>query len=342
MRLGKIDEKIFTEIIYPNLGKKHKEVIIEPQNGVDTGAIDLGDGRVLVVKSDPVFIVPQFGFRKAAWFAVHILASDVMTSGIPPRYALIDLNLPPKITDEDFKEMWLGIHQALEEINVMVVGGHTGVYEGTDYPMVGGFAMMGIGEKEKLGMPSRVKVGDYIIMTKGPAIEATGLLTNLYPDYFKQRLSPEVFKEAYEMYWKMSCWKDGLIASNIGIHLMHDATEGGVWNALAEIARVTKKELRIYEDKLFINRAVKEVTSLVNIDPWISISEGTMIIISDKGEEIVKALNREGIEAGIIGEVKEGEGVTLVKKDGSKSKIEQPKEDPFWRAFFDLAKKAQS
>lgn len=54
-----------------------------------------------------------------------------------PRYALIDLNLPPKIKDEEFEEMWLGIHEALMEINVMVVGGHTGIYEGTDYPMVG-------------------------------------------------------------------------------------------------------------------------------------------------------------------------------------------------------------
>jgi len=150
----------------------------------------------------------------------------------------------------------------------------------------------------------------------------------------------DIFKEAYDMYWKMSCWKDGLIASNVGIHLMHDATEGGVWNALVEIATVTKKELRIYEDKLFINRAVKEVTSLVNIDPWSSISEGTMIIISDKGEKIVEALKREGIESAIVGEVKEGDGVTLVKKDGSKQRIEKPAEDPFWRVFFELSKKA--
>jgi len=339
MRLGKIDEKIFSEVIYPHLGKIHEEVIVKPQNGVDTGAIDLGNGKVLVVKSDPVFIVPQFGFKKAAWFAVHILASDVMTSGIPPRYALIDLNLPPKITEEQFKEMWIGIHEALEEINVMVVGGHTGVYEGTDFPMVGGFVMMGIGDKEKLGMPSKVRVGDDVIITKGPAIEATALLVNLYPDYFKQRLSKEIFEEAYNMYWKMSCWKDGLIASQIGIHLMHDATEGGVWNALDEVASVTNKGIVIYEDRLFINRAVKEVTYLVNIDPWISISEGTMIIITDKGEEVVKALRKEGIEAGIVGKVTEGKGVTLVKKDSSKVKIESPTEDPFWRAFFDLAKK---
>ncbi|MEM4047648.1 MAG: AIR synthase family protein [Metallosphaera sp.] len=330
--LGKINRKVFDEVIYPQLGKRHEEVIIPPQTGVDTGAIDLGD-KVLVVKTDPVFIVPQFGMRKASWFAVHILASDVITSGIPPRYALLDLNLPPSMTDEEFKEMWRGIHEALLEINVMVVGGHTGRYEGVDYPMLGGFTMMGIGSKDSLGSPEKVKPGDLVIVTKGPAIEATGLLVNLYPDFFKTRMSPELFKQALEIYWKMSCWKDGLIASQIGIHMMHDATEGGLWNALVEVAEVTGKRLRLFEDRLFINPAVNEVTKLVGIDPFTSISEGTMIILTDK-QEVKSELERNGIEAEVVGVVEEGEGVLLGNK-----RIEKPVEDPFWRAFFELAKR---
>ncbi|MCG3110048.1 Thiamine-monophosphate kinase [Metallosphaera sp. J1] len=330
--LGKINRKIFDEVIYPHLGKRLDEVIVPPLTGVDTGAIDLGD-RVLVVKTDPVFIVPQFGMKKASWFAVHILASDVMTSGIPPRYALLDLNLPPSMTDQEFKEMWIGIHEALLEIGVMVVGGHTGRYEGVNYPMVGGFTMMGIGEKERLANPSKVREGDYVIVTKGPAIEATGLLANLYPEFFRERMSAELFREAQDMYWKMSCWKDGLIASEVGVHMMHDATEGGLWNALVEISEVTGKRIDLWGDKLFINPAVREVTKIVGIDPFSSISEGTMVIITDR-ERVRDELVRNGIQAEIVGRVERGEGVYL---DGSR--IEKPREDPFWRAFFDLANK---
>ncbi|ARM74864.1 AIR synthase family protein [Acidianus manzaensis] len=339
--LGKIGKKTFDEIIYPHLGKIHSEVIIPPMNGVDTGAIQIDQNRVMVVKTDPVFIVPQFGFEKASWFAVHILASDVMTSGIPPKYAMIDLNLPPEMTDEEFSQMWIGIDKALKEIDVMVTAGHTGRYEGISYPMLGGFSMIGIGDLNKLGSPKKVKEGDLVIVTKGPAIEATGLLTNLYPEYFKQKLSSEVFQEAYNTYWKMSCWKDGLIASNIGIHMMHDATEGGLWNALVEVAEASRKRLVIFEDKLFINKAVKEVTSLVNIDPFISISEGTMIIITDN-PTVKDELNKAGIEAEIIGKVEKesSEGEAILKTSTGEKRIEKPSEDPFWRAFFDLQKKA--
>jgi hydrogenase maturation factor len=111
--LGKIGKYTFDKIIYPNLGERRNEVIVPPMNGVDVGVVDLMDGRVLVTKTDPVFIVKEYGLRKAAWFAVHILASDLMTSGISPQYALIDLNLPPSMTDQEFEEMWKGISDSV-------------------------------------------------------------------------------------------------------------------------------------------------------------------------------------------------------------------------------------
>ncbi|EWG07943.1 MAG: AIR synthase-like protein [Candidatus Aramenus sulfurataquae] len=333
MTLGKIGRDVFDKVIYPNLGAVRKEVIVPPKNGVDVGVIDLGDERVLVTKTDPVFIVPQYGFRKASWFAVHILASDLMTSGIPPQYALIDLNLPPSMTDEEFEEMWKGISDALKEIGVMVVGGHTGRYEGVNYPMLGGFTMLGIGEKERLANPSKVKPGDKVVVTKGPAVEATALLVNTFPDYFKKRLPADVFQEGLDMFWKMSCWKDGLVASNVGVHAMHDATEGGLWNALVEVAEASNLRIRVYKDRIPMYRAVKEVTKIVGIDPFSSISEGTMVIVTDRGEEVKEALAKEGIEAEVIGIVEEGEAEVLV--DGKR--IERPSYDPFWVAFSELS-----
>ncbi|MEM0322036.1 MAG: AIR synthase family protein [Thermoprotei archaeon] len=339
LRLGKIDRELFDSVIYPHLGVRLEEVVVGPKHGVDTGAIDLGDGRVMVVKTDPFFIVPQYGFRKAAWFAVHILASDVATSGIMPRYALIDLNLPPKIGEEELRDMWVGVHEALKEIGVMVVGGHTGVYEGTDYPMLGGFTMIGIGPKHTLGSPQKVEVGDSVIVTKGPAIEATALLVNTYPQHFKDKLEAEVYREAHELYWKMSCWRDGLIASQVGFHYMHDATEGGLWGALVEVAEAAGKHIRLNKEKLFINRAVDKVTKTVGIDPYTSISEGTMVIVTHRPAEVKTALKAEGIDAEVVGKIEEGSGVELVDEKGASTKIEHPREDPFWRAFSDLAKK---
>ncbi|MFB6490980.1 MAG: AIR synthase family protein [Thermoproteus sp. AZ2] len=338
-KLGKIDRATFDKAIYPRLGARRAEVLVPPQNGVDVGVVDLGDGRVLVVKTDPVYIAPQVGMRKAAWFAVHILASDVMTSGIPPQYAAIDLNLPPSIADEELEELWSGIHEALAEIGVAVVAGHTGRYEGVDYPMVGGFTMFGIGPRERLVTSRGARPGDDIVMTKGPAIEATALLANYFPEYFRARLPPDVFQEAYDLYWKMSCWRDGLIASRVGVHAMHDATEGGVWGALVEVAEASGVRIVVDEEKLFMPRAVKALTEAVGIDPWSAISEGTLIIATDRGQEVVEALRSEGIEAAVIGRAEAGApGVALRRRGGGVDPIERPEKDPFWVAVSELSR----
>jgi hydrogenase maturation factor len=66
---------------------------------------ELGNGKVMGTTTDPVFVVPPCGWERSAWFAVHILASDAVTSGIAPSYITIDLNLPLSITRPQFEQL---------------------------------------------------------------------------------------------------------------------------------------------------------------------------------------------------------------------------------------------
>src|SRR3972149_10116484 len=92
--IGKVSSEIFDEVILPRLGRKHPEVLVGPGHGVDVGVVDLGNGQVMVTTTDPIFVVPPYGWERSGWFAVHILASDAATSGIRPAYITMDLNLP--------------------------------------------------------------------------------------------------------------------------------------------------------------------------------------------------------------------------------------------------------
>ena len=95
--IGKISPEIFQELIYPRLGAKNDKVLVGPQHGVDVGIIEIGN-KAVSVTCDPVFIVPEYGWERAAWFAINIIASDSITSGLKPAYLSIDLNLPMQIT----------------------------------------------------------------------------------------------------------------------------------------------------------------------------------------------------------------------------------------------------
>ncbi len=55
-------------------------------HGVDVGIVEISEDHVMALTTDPVFIVPEYGWERSAWLAVHILASDAATSGLKPVY----------------------------------------------------------------------------------------------------------------------------------------------------------------------------------------------------------------------------------------------------------------
>ena len=62
--IGKISPEVFDKIIFPHLGASSKNILVGPKSGVDTGIVSLGNGKVMATTTDPVFIVPEYGFKK--------------------------------------------------------------------------------------------------------------------------------------------------------------------------------------------------------------------------------------------------------------------------------------
>ena len=338
--LGKIHSEFFDRIIFPKLGADDPAVLVKPRHGVDFGAIDLGE-QVLVLSTDPFYIANELGIEKATWFAVHIIASDVAVSGIRPRFLSIDLNLPPEITEDELAELWGVVDRECAELGIAVVTGHTARYAGCNYPMVGGATMFGVDRKEKLIIP-RPRIGDSIVVSKGPAIETTGLMSVYFPKFLEEKYGSDFVKKAQDVYYQMSTVKDAMIAAAIGgVTAMHDATECGVYGGLHEMASSGKVGMRIHLKDMILQEEAAKTCECFDIDPYKAISEGTLLatVKREKADEVVAALKNESIPASVVGEVvPEEEGITVFE-NGTSFKLEHPRIDPFWIKFEEYLKK---
>lgn len=339
--LGKVHPEFFNKVIYPRLGKPDPSVIVKPQHGVDFGVIDLGNGMVMALSTDPFYMARDLGIEKAAWFAVHILASDVAVSGIRPRFMSVDLNLPPEMTEDELIRMWKVVSIECKKLGIAIVTGHTARYAGCNYPMVGGATVFGIGRREKLIKP-KVNVGDLIIVSKGPAIETTGLMSAYFPVFLEKRYGKAFVKKAQDVYYQMSTVRDALIAASAGgVTAMHDATECGVYGGLYEMASHSNVGMNIYQDRIILQDAVRKTCECFDIDPYVAISEGTLLATARpaKAEAVIRALKKSGIPASIVGEaVRAREGITIIDKS-RRCKLEHPTIDPFWGKFEEYLKK---
>lgn len=332
-QIGKLDRASFDRIIYPRLGCHDQTVIIGPQHGVDAAAIELPDGSVMVVKEDPTFglpvLMPHFG-----WAIVHICASDVACLGIKPRYLTISLLFPPGTEDKVLENIWKEVHEECEKLGIAVVGGHTGIYPGISYPLNGGCTVIGIGEKSHLTPANNAHPGDHVIMTKGPAIEAAGILAFQAEATLVNRFGRDTVEKAKEHFFEMTVVKDAMIAGP-NAHAMHDATEGGLLNGIYEIAAASNMGVTVYEDRIPLPRDIAAVCSHFNIDPLISISEGTLLITAtpEKSQTIISDLKDNGITSWDIGEITSGQR-TFIHSDGKREELKPVAVDPFWAAYF--------
>jgi len=338
-KIGKIDLNTFTSFLLPRLGNSDETVIVPPKTGVDAGVIDIGNDRVLIIAEDPIFAVPQQPLEMFGWYTVHIGASDVAVMGVKPRYMTYSLLMPPETKEEDFRTIVDAIHRAALELEIAIVGGHTGYYPGFAAPTIGGVTVFAVADKHSYVTPAGATPGDDVILTKGPAIETAGILSVIKEKQLLKRYPPSLVEKAKALCKQMTVVADALLAIDSGgVTAMHDATEGGVIGGLFEIASASEVGMEIHEARFVYPDEIRMVCEAFEIDPIAAIAEGSLLITvrPDRSNSVVNKLRAAGIDASIVGKVTDDVETRIIeRRDGTIARLEIPKQDPFWPAFFD-------
>ncbi len=334
--MGKVSRSFFETVIAKHLGARRRDLAVGPANGVDVGVVRLPDARALISTTDPIYIVPPYGWERAAWFAFHILASDLTTSGVAPQYVTMDWNLPMDIEDDQIERMLKVIDRECKKYGAAIVTGHTGRYEGCAYPMVGGATFLAVAPKDGWVTADMARPENRILVTKTAALEATAILANTFPAIVDAHLPPTLAKRAKDLFDSMSTVDDALAAASVGLRkdgvwAMHDATEGGVRNAVWEMAQASGLGVDVDLAAVPIDPAVAAACDVFDMDPLDAISEGTLLLAvgPEAAKAVLAKLRRKGVAAADIGAfTKRGAPC----RDRGKPLIPANR-DPFWVAF---------
>ena len=328
---GKISRAFFREHIAPQLGADRAETALGPQHGVDFGVLDIG-GQALAVATDPVSIMPGLGLERAGRFAVRIVLADVAVSGINPSHLAVGFTLPPDCRDDDFATVWGAIHDECVALDVDIVTGHTARYAGCSFPWVGAATAMAAGDHDAIVRPDAARVGDDLLITTGPAVEATALFASLFPDVID--CDTNRLARVAAMLDDLGVVRDTRAIAGIdGVSAMHDITEGGLVGACHEMAAGADVSFRIDTDRVPISDDVAAVCSTLDMDPWRATSSGSLLLAVDPDatDDVVSTLRNRGTTAAVIGSVESGSGVT---RDGESTA--PPAGDASWPVYESL------
>ena len=321
LAIGKVSEKIENRSILRQLKVKRPDVLIHVGVGEDVSAVESGDSEAFVFTVDPM-IAPVKDVGKLVF---QIAANDVASSGAKMIGLLADIILPVGSTEGDLKTIVKDIAELSEYYNVEVLGGHTGVSDAVKKPIV---SITGVGkaERDTLYATGNLSPGDELVVTKWIGLEGSAIIASEHEEELRKQLPAEIVDTAKSFSSLMNVMPESEIAMEVGISAMHDVTEGGIFGALWEIAAASGVGLEVDLRKIPIRQETIEICEVFDINPYMLMSSGSMLIGTRKGNLLVDMLESAGIHAAVIGYVIEGAD-RIVRNGDEKRYLEPPQVD---------------
>jgi hydrogenase expression/formation protein HypE len=308
LKTGKLDIDTLKKFLERN-AILDPRVVVGPKIGEDAAALDLGAGtdHYWVVTSDPI----TFTTEEIGYYGVVVNLNDIATMGAIPKWFLATLLFPEKSDLRTIEKVFRQIHDTCCRFRISFIGGHTEITPGVKKVILSGH-MIGEVKKEKLIKTSGARPGDLLLLVKGVCIEGTSIMAReKEAELLRRHISPFLIQKAKRFIFDpgIDVLRPARIACEAAsIHSMHDPTEGGLINALIEMAWASKKEIEVDLEKVFIYKESRILCQEFGLNPLGVIASGALLLAISPSDfsPIQKAFRRNSIPFRVIGQVKKG------------------------------------
>lgn len=205
--------------------------------GDDVAAVDIGGGRLAVLKSDMLVDKTDAPREMTSWQigrkAVVVTVSDFASKGVRPIALLVSVGLPREFTKNDIHQLALGMEAGAKEYGVHIIGGDTDETSDVVIDCLG----FGIAEKGKLMPRNGARPGDILAVTGLFGDTSAGLRvllgkTNI-PRQLQRRLVKTVLQPKAQLSLGIALAKSGTVTSST------DSSDGLAWS-LHELSRMSR------------------------------------------------------------------------------------------------------
>ena len=325
--IGKLDPETLQTVL-DQTGASNPALLTGAAYGEDAAAIDLGDGETLVVSSDPISLAAE----AAGTLGVHVACNDIAAAGADPEF-LTNVIFLPDDDPETIGTLTSQLDVAAESLGVTIVGGHTEYVPVLSRPLL---SLTAFGRTDSHIPTGGAEPGDRLLLTKGAAIEGTGIIATDFADRLRaEDVDEAVIDRAAGFFEEISVLEDsrGLRAVATA---MHDPTEGGVITGLTELASAADVDVTVDREAVPVRPETETVCSALGVDPLRIFGSGALLaaVPADDVETARSRLDDAGIEVAVIGDVgakADADGSGALVLDGERITDGEPDElYPFW------------
>lgn len=327
MKPGKVSQNILKRSILKCIETTRNEVAVGPLVGEDCAVLSLGDNiECLVAQSKVAPYIKESG-RHAVLSVVNNIAAQGGEAVAVSVHALF----PIRSREAHMKALMQDIAYEAKKYHMDIVTGHTEVTDAVARPVV---SLTGIGKAASGShkLTNAVRPNQDLVLTKWVGLEGTEILANAKEEELLTRLPKHLLDTAKGFAQLESIVPEAATAVKSGVSAMHDVSEGGVFGALWELADSAGVGLSIDLKSLPIKQETIEICEFFHLNPYALISGGCLLLATDNGYDLVRALEKENIHAVVIGKTTDGNDRVVTNGEETRF-LEPPKMDEIYKVL---------
>jgi len=291
---GRLSQDLIEDVFLPVFGNPY----LTPLN--DSAIVDIPASRLAFTTDsfvvDPIF----FPGGDIGRLAICGSVNDISVVGAKPLFLSVGFIIEEGLLIEDLERIVRSAKQAADEAGVSVVTGDTKVVQrGHADRVFINTSGIGIVPEGTSTHKARAQIGDRIVVSGPVGRHGMAVVTSREGFGFKTRILSDVapLNHLVEM----------MLSVTDQIHVMRDATRGGIATVLNEIAVQAGVSIELEEESIPITEEVKGACELLGFDPLYVANEGVLVasVVPEKAHQVVEKMQTcpVGKESRIIGTV---------------------------------------
>lgn len=321
MRPGKLSESVLKRSVLKQIKTKRDEVIRGAAVGEDCAFFSFDKEEGCLLTTAPI-IVDEF---ETIGFELTAIVNNVAAAGGEPVGIIVSAILPDKILESVVQRLSGEMERACKSMNLQIAGGNTMITKGVNKPVLN---ITVVGKKEQILHEEfhQYKAGLDLIMTKWAGVAGTSILAGKEQEKLESRLPSYIVENGKNLKNDISVLPESRVAMSVGVQGMHDISRGGVFSALWELAEKGNIGIEVDLKKIPMRQETIEICEVLGANPYELYGAGSLLMVSDKGNEIIHELEKLEIPATIIGKTTEENGKVLLNGEEVRF-LDRPKND---------------
>lgn len=367
MKIGKIPENVLKRSVLRQIQTKRDEIAGGAGIGEDCAVFSF-DGAVMMTCMQTAAVRAAEAFCEEAVCMGRLIgrcANNLAAAGAEPVGVVIALTLPEETEESELKALMAAAETRCKELQLQIAGGQTRVSRAVRHPVAavtgygrpilsegrGSTNRKGNGCVERRDGPGKrtgeeksagrgqgagqygekkVCAGQDIVVSKWIGLEGTAILAGRYREKLLQRYPAYFVEEAAGFDRYLSVIPEAATAVKSGVCMMHDASEGGIFGALWELAERAGVGLTIDLRKLPLRQETVEVCECCNVNPYELLSGGALVMVTDDGAGLAAALEAEMIPAVVVGRTTDSNDRIIINGEETRF-LNRPAGDEIYR-----------